>query len=358
MRDLLPDIDAWRRGGRRIALATVVQAWGSAPRPVGAKMIVSGDGEIAGSVSGGCVEGAVVEEARSVLESGRPKVVSYGVSQDVAWSVGLSCGGRIDILIEPLADDPLEDSLRGALDAERLVAMVKILAGPELGARWLIHPDGTVEGEPPSSIAIEDLLPAIHDAMHDYQSLRRGVGEGDAAVDFFVDVFPPSPRLVIVGAVHVAIPLVEMARRVGFKTFVVDPRTAFATPERFAHADALITEWPDIALRRIGLTASTYIALLSHDLKLDIPALQVALRSPARYIGALGSRKTHAKRVAALQEHGLTDVEIGRIHNPIGLDLGGRRAEEMAVAVLAEIVAVRHGIGLKMPSMGTEMPTD
>ncbi len=166
-------------------------------------------------------------------------------------------------------------------------------------------------------------------------------------LDVFLEIHAPRPKLVIVGAVHVAIPLVTFAKTLGFRTHVVDPRSAFATPERFAHADELLTLWPDEALERIGLNETTYLALLSHDLKLDVPALEIALPSPARYIGALGSKKTHQKRLKALTETGVSPELQARIHNPIGFDLGGRRAEEMAVAILAEIVAVSHGRGVK-----------
>ena len=180
-------------------------------------------------------------------------------------------------------------------------------------------------------------------AAASFRSQRRTLPTGDVEVDVFFEIHPPRPKLVIVGAVHVAAALVTFARELGFKTIVVDPRTAFATPERFAHADELRTDWPDEALVKTGINENTYLALLSHDLKLDVPALKVALPSAARYIGALGSKKTHAKRLAALAEAGVVGAAVERIHNPIGLDLGGRRAEEIAMAILAEMIAVQHG---------------
>ena len=241
------------------------------------------------------------------------------------------------------------DHLRRALDEERLVALASVVAGPEsqLGRQLLIWPDGTTEGD------LQDLAGPLtakaRELFMAFRSERFELELDGEPLDVFIEVHPPRAKLVVVGAVHAAIPLVHFAKALGFRTYVVDPRTAFATPERFAHADELVTEWPEEALARIGLNESTYIALLSHDLKLDVPALKVALPSAARYIGALGSKKTHEKRLRALAEDGVPTELCERIHNPIGLDLGGRRAEEMALSILAEIVAVSHGKGVKLP---------
>lgn len=240
--------------------------------------------------------------------------------------------------------------LQRALDEERLVALASVVAGPEsyLGRQLLIWPDGTTEGD--LRELAEPLVEKARELFVAFRSERVELAADGEALDVFVEVHPPRAKLVIVGAVHVAIPLVHFAKALGFRTYVVDPRTAFATPERFAHADELVTDWPEEALARIGLNESTYVTLLSHDLKLDVPALKVALPSPARYIGALGSKKTHQKRLKALAEEGIAAELQDRIHNPIGLDLGGRRAEEMALSILAEIVAVSHGKGVKLPS--------
>lgn len=236
-----------------------------------------------------------------------------------------------------------------SLAEERLVALVTVVGGAEelLGNQLLIWGDGTTRG----SLGAPQLLDAVREraaeAFRTFASERFELALGEARADVFLEVHSPRKKLVVVGAVHVAIPLVGLAKELGFRTYVVDPRTAFATAERFAHADELLDLWPEEALEKIGLDESTYLALLSHDLKLDVPAIRAALRSPARYIGALGSKKTHAKRLAALREEGLAEEDLSTIHNPIGFDLGGRRAEEMALAILAEIVAVSHGHGLK-----------
>lgn len=346
MRDLVADIDRWLGEGKKVAMATVVKTWGSAPRPLGSKMAISDAGDVAGSVSGGCVEGAVIEEARAVLSDGVPRLLAFGVQEEEAWAVGLSCGGQIEVYVDLYAE-PYRH-LAEALAEERLVALATVVEGPAAlrGRQLLMWPDGAVRGELQElSAALE--VPA-REAFASFQSQRFELDRRGETLDVFLEVHPPRPKLVIVGAVHVAIPLVSFAKTLGFRTYVVDPRTAFATPERFGHADEVLTDWPDEALARIGLNESTYLALLSHDPKLDLPALKVALPSPARYVGALGSKKTHQKRLKALTEEGVPEELQARIHNPIGLDLGGRRAEEMAVAILGEIVAVSHGRGVKL----------
>lgn len=349
MRDVLPKIDHWLAEGKRVALATVVEVWGSAPRPLGSKMAISDAGDMAGSVSGGCVEGAVFEEAQEVIDRGLPKLLDFGVSDETAWSVGLSCGGHIGIWVEPLALAAdairvgLHRKLHDCLDEERLVALVTVVEGVDLGAQLLIYSDGSTEGSLGSSELDRRVRERACELFALFASESLIVTHEGQESRIFIDVHPPRPNLIVVGAVHAAIPLISFAKILGLRTVVVDPRMAFATPERFGHADELHTTWPDEALRCIGLNEASYLALLSHDLKLDLPALEVALRSPARYVGALGSKKTHGKRISALREKGFSEQEIARIKNPIGLDLGGRRAEEIAVAILAEIVAVSHG---------------
>ncbi len=365
MRDLLPEIAAWQEDGKRVALATVVAAWGSAPRPVGSKMALTDAGDIAGSVSGGCVEGAVFEEGQTVIASGAPKLVEYGVSQDEAWAIGLPCGGKIAVYIEALAaGDGVFKALSLALREDRLAALATVVGGPApfLGRRLLLGADGAVvdgavvDGAVAGSLADPRLEAEIRrralTRFADLSCERFALEIEGASLDVFLEVLAPRKKLVIIGAVHVAIPLVRFARELGFRTHVIDPRSAFATPERFPHADELTTEWPDEALERLGLDESTYLVLLSHDLKLDVPALERALPSPVRYIGALGSKKTHQKRLAALAETGIDAALASRIHNPIGLPLGGRRAEEMAVSILAELVAVSHGIDYRPPPAG------
>jgi xanthine dehydrogenase accessory factor len=339
MRDVLDEIERWRAEGKRVAVATVVEVWGSAPRGPGSRMAVSSAGEIAGSVSGGCVEAAVVDEAGEVLESGAPRLVRYGVTNEEAWAVGLSCGGTLELFLEVAERTPVTDEAERRVREERLVALATALNGPRAGARLLIRSDGGTAGtlddpdlEKAARTRALELMPASGTAR---------LESGDASA--FVEVLSPLPRLVVVGAGHLAIPLVALARTAGFRTVVIDPRRAFATRERFPHADEVIVRWPEEAMRDVGIHEATYVAVLAHDLKIDVPALRYAVASPARYVGVLGSRRTHAKRVEALREAGVGDEQLARIHAPIGLDLGGRRPEEIAVSIVAEMVAVTHG---------------
>jgi xanthine dehydrogenase accessory factor len=245
--------------------------------------------------------------------------------------------------------DEIFRELKRSLDDERLAILATVLNGPRAGAQLLLGPEGEIGGLGSETLEAP-VRERVTDARADFRSALVSVEEDGSETKVFIEVHPPRPQLVIVGAVHVAIPLVTFARALGFRTIVVDPRATFATAERFPHADGVIVEWPQDALRNVRLHEGTYVALLSHDLRIDLPAFETVLRSPVRYIGALGSRKTHAKRVAALEELGFAGEEIDRIHAPIGLELGGRRAEEIAIAVMAEIVAVSHGID---PRIGT-----
>ncbi len=343
MRDVLAEVEGWRRRGEKVALATVVKVWGSAPRPPGSKLAISSAGEMVGSVSGGCVEGAVFEEAQAALASGRPKLLTFGVSDEDAWAVGLSCGGEIQVFVEPLVEAAHEE-LRQALEEERLVAEVTVVAGPWLGHKAVLGLDGEqigALGAPALEAAAREKVEKLFET---FGAARLAVETaGEESSDLFLQVVPPRPQLIVVGAVHAAIPLVSFAKTLGFRTVVVDPRGTFATEERFPHADQLLAQWPEEAFAGLSFHEGTYLAVLSHDPKIDLPALQWVLRRPLRYIGALGSKKTHGKRVAALREAGFSTAEIERIHAPIGLDLGGRRPEEIAVAIIAEMVATGHG---------------
>ncbi len=337
MRDVLPEIDRWRSEGQRVALATVVETWGSAPRGIGGKMAIASDRRIAGSVSGGCVENAVVEGASEVLASGRPRLLRFGVADDTAWSVGLACGGSIEVLVEPLSDE-VYGLVREAVLGERTVAIATIVRGPEedVGRKVAVVQDGRSVG-----ISEPSALDAARVALAEGRSRRFAEG----GREIFVDVVLPSPRLVVVGGVHVAIALVTLARTLGFRTILVDPREAFGNANRFPDADEIRSEWPDRALERIGLNAGTAVAVLTHDPKLDDPAIAVALASRAFYVGALGSVRTREKRRARLLAAGVSEESLGRLHAPIGLDLGGRKPEEIALAIMAEIVAARNGRG-------------
>ena len=328
-RSILKSALDWLAEGRRVALATVIQTWGSAPQPVGSWLVIDGDGNFLGSVSGGCVEGAVIAEAAEVLATGKPKVLEFGVEDATAWSAGLACGGSIRIFLHPLATGVSEQMLRrlaGALQARQPVALVTHLA---TGAHSL--------AQAPADLR-QDLAPALEEAFRRDRSVAVEGSDGE----IFINVFNPTIRLVIIGAVHVAQALVPMARAVGYDVVIVDPRSAFATKERFGDV-TLAQDWPDEALPRVGVDARTAVVVLTHDPKIDDPALIYALGSKAFYVGALGSRQTHAKRVARLAQAGVTGPDIDRIHAPIGLDIGAQGSAEIALSIIAEIMAVQHG---------------
>lgn len=304
---------AWVEAGKGAALATVIETWGSAPRRVGAQLVVSGSGEMEGSVSGGCVEGAVVLEALEALEEGGTKVLEYGVSDGDAFAVGLACGGNIRILVEPVGAGGMP------------VAMLRDLVAARAGRQQLAY-EVALDG------AARRLVQTGHEAR--FRMDRSGLSEDGAT---FIAVHNPPLRLIIVGGVHIAQVLVQMARTVGFDPIVVDPRDAFGSPERFPQA-RVVNDFPDEALQEIALDARCAVVLLTHDPKLDDPALHVALRSGAFYIGALGSKRTHAARCARLQEAGFDADDIARIAGPVGLDIGAAGPAEIAVSVLAQMI--------------------
>ena len=352
MKEVLPIIAEWQAQDEQIALATVVRITGSAPRPVGAKMLISASGKMAGSVSGGCVEGAVFEEAQKVLKKQRPRLLHFGIADEQAWGVGLACGGVIDVFVEPL---DLPENLARCIAADQPAALVTVIQPPEdAGSKLFVSEDGRSQGSlgypQLDELVARDALLSLHTETSQICSypLNEQPG-GDSStvaptVEVFIDVYPAAPKLIVVGAVHIAIPLVRFARELGFRTTVVDARSVFATPERFAHVDDLIIAWPDEALARLHIDHSTYVVVLTHDEKLDDPALKVALASPARYIGALGSQTTHDRRIARLKAEGITDQQLARLHAPIGLEIGARTPEEMAISIIGEIVAARYGV--------------
>lgn len=339
MRDIFSDVDGWRERGERIAVATVVQTWGSAPRAAGSKMALTADNEIAGSVSGGCVEGAVYETGVEVIETGQPRLLHFGVADETAWEVGLACGGMIDVFVESL-DPALHEFWRGLLaDDERSAAVATVIKGqPNLpGRKLMLSEDGKISGELGGGLD-EAATTAARTAMVEGSSRRVPLGESE----IFVEVISPAPTLVVVGGAHISIALTTIAKTLGYRTIVIDPRRAFGSEARFPHVDKLIQEWPDEALAQVKITSSTAVAMLTHDPKLDDPALKVALSSPAFYVGALGSRTTQAKRRERLLAEGLAESQLDRLHGPIGLEIGGRTPEEIALAVMAEIVAARN----------------
>jgi xanthine dehydrogenase accessory factor len=307
MREVAEELRAWRRDGDPVAIATVVETWGSSPRPLGSKMLVSGSGRMAGSVSNGCIEGAVFEQAQEVLREGRSRLVEYGVADDVAFEVGLACGGHIEVFVQPATE--VHDLALELLAAERPFVLTTDLRS---GATDL------VEGAPDVELPGRD---------------------GDR----FEEPFARPARLVIIGAIHIAIPLHRLAKVMGYRVTVVDARAKFASQERFPEADEILVAWPDDALAGLTIDRSTAVVVLTHDPKFDMPALRAVLPTAAGYIGAIGSRKTNANRFDALREEGFADEQLARVHGPIGLDLGGRGAEETALGILAEVTAVRYG---------------
>jgi xanthine dehydrogenase accessory factor len=334
VRDILLDLERWNGEGRPIALATVVETWGSAPRPPGGKMAATADGRIAGSVSGGCVENAVVEAGKKTLSSGKAQLLHFGVSDDTAWSVGLACGGSLDVFVEKL-DPAFFAAVRDALAAQKSVAVATVIGGSEseVGRKLALVEDGTTVG------SIDDAAAAEARAALSARANRRvTLGERE----LFVDVLLPAPRLVIVGGVHIAVALVTLAKALGFRTILVDPRESFGNAKRFPHADEIVNQWPDKALERLAPDASTAVAVLTHDPKLDDPALLASLPGRAFYVGALGSKRTQEKRRSRLLAAGLPEAALARLRGPIGLPLGGRSPEEIALAILAQVVETRN----------------
>jgi len=342
MRELLPTLQNWFDAGHKVAMATVAKVYGSAPRSLGAKMVVNDAGMMAGSVSGGCVEGAVVAEALEIIKSQKPRLVGYGVSDELAFSVGLACGGIIEVFIEPL-EPAMFKQMQVDLLAERLFARLLVLTGKDTGKSEFLFAD-----QKDTSAKLSDMVPELpHEQIDELlraQLPKRISFPKPEGKEVLIDIFNPRIRLFIVGAVHIAIPLVQYARVLGFYTIVIDPRKSFANPERFPMVDELVLQWPDEYLQKAGINEGSYIAVISHDEKLDIPGLTAACRSKAHYIGALGSKKTFAKNVAGLRENGISEEDIARIYSPIGISLGAHGPEEIALAIMAQVVAVKNGV--------------
>ena len=325
-RSLVPLLKAWLAAGEPTALATVVRVEGSAPSRPGACMAVSSSGQVAGALSGGCVDGAVCEEAQQVLASGQPRRLVYRASETDDFEIGLACGGTLEVYVEPLG--ALHRRALELLEAGQAFGLATELGGGHL----LAEPSGVLEGDRSLARDLLPLFPGPAAVLCEH--------EGQAV---FCAVYPPAPTLTIVGAVQVAAALAGLARLLGFRVRVVDPRRAFATRARFPEVDELDVVWPQEALRAEVLGPDDYVVILSHDPKLDLPALEIALRSRAAYVGLIGARSTQAERRRALAAAGFDPEALRRIHGPVGLNLGGREPEEIALAILAEIVAVRHG---------------
>ncbi|MDA8238561.1 MAG: XdhC family protein [Chloroflexi bacterium] len=350
MRELLAEVRAWQAAGVAVGRAVVVRTFGSAPRPAGASLVATADGRIAGSVSGGCVEGAVVAEIARARAAGLSRVLRYGITDEQAWDVGLACGGTIDVLVEPLVRPEIAEAAAGRGGSAVVIPLPSDAPRDEPGPR------APGAGEPPSPALVVDAdgtlrgstgAPGADAAI--VAAARAALDRGGATVveavgrQWLVEGFAPPPRLVIVGAVQVAIPLARIAREIGYATVVVDGRAAFATRERFPDVDALVVGWLDEVADEIGLGPSDAVAVLAHDAKLDEPAIIEALRRGCRYVGAVGSRRTQADRRARLRTAGVGEPDLVRLRGPIGLDLGGRSPAETALAIIAEVVAERSG---------------
>jgi xanthine dehydrogenase accessory factor len=336
MQELLEQVAAWQAAGERVGLATVIRVLGSAPRPVGAKMVVSSSGRMAGSVSGGCVETTVFEELQAVLEGEPPHRIQFGITEDMIWDVGLACGGTIDVFLQEI-DAELVTSLRHYLDTRDAFALITVVSGQEAMGQVAVAAQGGVTWGDPTDEAEATARKLIADRAESGSLCELGTG-----AEIFVEPFLGPPELVIIGGVHVAIPLVRFAKELGFRVTVVDPRAKFANRERFPDADEVLLEWPDEALAHLDVNEATYIALLTHDPKIDEPTLATALKTEAQYIGAIGSRGTHAQRFERMAKWGVTPEQLGRVYGPIGLDLGGKSPGETALSIIAEVVAVKN----------------
>lgn len=347
MYDVMDDIQKWVKASEPVLLATVIATWGSSPRGVGAKMAFTPGGKITGSVSGGCVETAVFEAGLEVHRSGRPRLLHFGVSDETAFEVGLACGGEIDVFVQRL-DPAVFDLVRKNLETGRAVVLASII-GPDslFGNQALFSEEGILSGEP-GVFGTEAFQALVKEAFTTGNPQRTVIAAGAAGkrveqAEVFIDGILPPPTLIIVGGAHISIALASIARAVGYRTVVVDPRRAFGSAERFPHVDRLIQSWPQEALEQIQLNRNTAVVLLTHDPKIDDPALKTILESPVFYIGALGSKRTQADRRARLLAEGIPPELLDRIYGPIGLDLGAKTPEEIALAIMAEIVSVRRG---------------
>ncbi|UFS97612.1 XdhC family protein [Nocardia huaxiensis] len=334
MRDIAAQLLKWHAAHQPYAIASIISIGGSAPRPVGAALAVNAGGEVVGSISGGCVEGAVYELCRDALETGETLRETFGYSDSDAFAVGLTCGGTIEVLVQPVTDAN-RAALEAMLRAEGSAALVRDVHSGEavaLGDWWSV---GT---------AFTETVVAEARAMLDAGATGlRTLGCGEDEVTVFVESHVPPPRMIVFGAIDFAGAVARIGKFLGYHVTVCDARPVFATRARFPEADDVVVEWPDRYLARTRVDARTVLCVLTHDAKFDVPLLEVALRLPVAFVGAMGSRRTHEDRTRRLREAGVTAAELARLRSPIGLDLGGRTPEETAVSIAAEIVALRRG---------------
>ena len=331
MRDILANVDNWIDTGETIALATVVQTWGSSPRKIGSHMAFTLSGKITGSVSGGCVENAVVEAGLQTLKANHPQLLHFGVADETAWSVGLACGGSIDVFVQPL-DAQVFHEIENLINNEESAIHVTVIHGADelLGRQVLIQENQIIASSLGNEMdsRVLSLSPEI--------STPQQLTVDEAQV--FVNIIRPVPTLVIVGGVHIAIALASLAKTLGYRTILIDPRKAWGNETRFPHVDRLIQSWVDDAFTQIRINSSTAVAVLTHDPKIDDPAIKLALNSSAFYVGALGSKNTNAKRRERLLGDGVSESQMDKVHAPIGLDIGAQNPEEIALAVMSQIV--------------------
>lgn len=348
MRDVLDRLLAWWREGEPVAVGTVVRTWKSAPRQPGAAMLVGPGGEAVGSVSGGCVESAVYEAAEQVLAGAEPRVEHYGVSDDDAFAVGLTCGGEIDVFVERIDRESLPqlDILAGDIEAHRPVALATALGGHRPAAHLVIRPDerhGSLGSDRLDDAVTDDARGMLESAM---TGIRRYGMDGERRLDdlaVFVQSFAPPPRMLVFGAIDFAAAVARVGTFLGYHVTVCDARATFATKTRFPDAHEVVVKWPHEYLAETVVDERTVICVLTHDPKFDVPLLELALRTPAAYVGAMGSRRTHEDRIARLRERGVGEKELSRLAAPIGLDIGARTPEETAISIAAEIVSARWG---------------
>lgn len=334
MREVLSDIERWRARGERVALATVIATRKSAPRPVGSKLAVSESGEMAGSVSGGCVENEVFGYACDVLAGARPQILTYGISDDLALTVGLPCGGEIDVFVQA-PDEQLLERLARVIDGEERAVLFTVVEGDGLGSELLATEDGDRAGAGPEGALARfaEVLRAGRNRLLELEDGRK----------VFAEVYGPPPRLLVIGAVDTAESLCAAAKLLGWRTIVADARAKFATKERLPSADEALVAWPQDALAQVQPDHQTAIVVLTHDDKFDVPAIKGALESEAFYVGALGSRRNQERRRERLLAEGVDEEQLERIAGPCGLDIGADTPPETAISILAEIMATRAG---------------
>ncbi|MGA5505348.1 XdhC family protein [Streptomyces umbrinus] len=366
MLDIGEELHGWAEEGRDFAVATVVAVGGSAPRGPGAALAVDSEGTVIGSVSGGCVEGAVYELCQQALADGETVLQRFGYSDENAFAVGLTCGGIIDILVTPVrATAPARTVFRSALSASAQgepTAFARVVRGPAelMGQALLVRPDGSYEGGLGGHPDLDRTAAAQAHAMLDNGSTGTVELSADGShcpggITLLVETRVPPPRMIVFGAIDFASALVRVGKFLGYHVTVCDARPVFATRARFPDADDIVVDWPHRYLRRTATDARTVLCVLTHDAKFDVPLLKEALRMPVAFVGAMGSRRTHTDRERRLREVGLTERELDRLSSPIGLDLGARTPEETALSIAAEIVAARRG-GRGVPLTGSDAP--